>query len=657
MSNEIVVLSEVEAVRKNPGMYIGSVSDDGVHHLLQELVHNALDEAAMGSCSRIRVTLGGDHCEVEDDGRGIPTGIHPTEGVSSCEVALTRLHSGSKFSKAGNQFTAGLHGVGLSCVNALSSRLYVEIRRDGHRHEQEYRRGEALYPLRRAEAAERSGTLIRFWPDREIFKSFTRFEESRCRDFLEEQAFLNPGLELRLRSDSSGSEQVFQGKEGIAGLLRSMTAAARPLFPEPIELSFTSEKLRFRAALQWTAQPEPRIRSYVNCVKTVHGGTHVNAFRAGALRAVNRAARELGHGSWQGAALEMDEVMEGLFAVIDCKLAQPNFEGQTKGRLTNAEVSEPLERAVAESLHAFLRENPRVASVVLERIREVRNARIAAKRVAERIYFQHGDRKINEEVYKEQFGARSKNWHDSAVWITHEELLGKHAEMLKLGKEAVALDVCCGSGVVGAAFRPRVKKVFGLDLTPQMVKLASERLDEVRQGNVYEIPFPDESFDLVCTREVLHLLPYPEKPVSEIFRVLKPGGQFIVGQILPFGEDDAAWMYRVFKKKQPLIFNMFQEEDFRKLLTGAGFVDLEMKEINVWESIDVWINSYETTSLHRHEIRELFRNAPPEARAIHPFKILPSGEIHDLWRWCVFSVRKPGGAQSRDLAEKPRSRS
>ena len=186
-----------------------------------------------------------------------------------------------------------------------------------------------------------------------------------------------------------------------------------------------------------------------------------------------------------------------------------------------------------------------------------------------------------------------------------------------------------------------MKKVTGLDLTPEMVGLAKTRLDEVRQGNVYNIPFQNDTFDLVCTREVLHLLPYPERPVSEIFRVLKPGGQFIVGQILPFGEDDAAWMYRVFKKKQPLIFNMFQEEDFRRMLAGGGFVDLEMKEMNVWESIDVGIDSYETTALARHEIRQLFAHAPAEAKAIHPFKISPTGEISDLWRWCIFSVRKP----------------
>ncbi|MGZ3810008.1 MAG: class I SAM-dependent methyltransferase, partial [Bacteriovorax sp.] len=192
-------------------------------------------------------------------------------------------------------------------------------------------------------------------------------------------------------------------------------------------------------------------------------------------------------------------------------------------------------------------------------------------------------------------------------------------------------------------------KVIGVDISEGMLKFGVEKINklglqnkiELKLGDSESLPFPENSFDLVCTREVLHLLPYPENPVSEIFRVLKPGGKFVVGQILPFSEVDGAWMYRIFKKKQPLIYNMFQEEDFRKMLLSAGFIDLHMTEMNVWENIDVWINSYETTHLHRHEIREIYRNASSEIKKAHPFKILPNGEIHDLWRWCVFSVNKP----------------
>ncbi|MBU2574735.1 MAG: methyltransferase domain-containing protein [Elusimicrobia bacterium] len=640
-AREIVVLSGLEAVRKNPWMYVGSVSEAGCHQLLWELVYNSVDEALSGACSKIGVTLGADHCRVEDDGRGIPTELHPAEGVSACEVVFTKLHSGSKFFRDSYRFSAGLHGLGLSCVNALSERLTVEIRRKGRLYTQEFSRGAPKHPLKAAGKAAGRGTRISFRPDRKIFRTFRGFSGEICGQFLEELSFLNPGVEFTLDRGRDTGSRSFKNRSGIAGLLSRLNAAARPLFAEPLEVRLENRSLSCAVVLQWTTDREPMIRSYVNCVNTVHGGTHVWAFRLGLTRAINRIMAETGRLAGPGDAAEADEVTEGLTAVIDLKLAHPNFEGQTKTRLTNADVSKTIENAVCAQVLASLKKNPHIAAVIADKILEVRKARIAAKRVAEKIYFQRIDRNINEEVYKEQFGARSRNWHESAVWITDAELLKTHAGLFKPDRKALALDVCCGSGVVGASFKGRVKKIMGLDLTPQMVELARSRIDEVRQGNVYKIPFKDNMFDLVCTREVLHLLPWPEKPVSEIFRVMKPGAQFIVGQILPYGPGDGPWMYRIFKKKQPLIFNMFQEEDFKRLLTDAGFVDLEMKELRVWESIDVWIDSYETTSLHRYEIRQLYRNAPAEARAVHPFKISPSGEIRDLWRWCVFSVRKP----------------
>jgi len=638
MSSEIRVLSQIEGVRKNPWMYIGSVSGDGVHHLVQELVHNSLDEAQLGYATRIDVKAGIDFVEVADDGRGIPVAPHPTEGVSSCEVALTRLHAGSKFDKEAGMFTAGLHGVGLACVNALSARLEVEVRRDGRLYRQSYEKGIALAPLRQHGEAERTGTRIRFEPDTGIFRDFTQIDQGRCRELLRELSFLNPGLELSFEGDGHKPE-VFRSDLGLRGLLLERTPPRRPLFELPASVRVKGEELEAEAHLLWTAEPGQSVHTYVNSVATIHGGTHLNALRAGITRALHRLLAE--RGTWQGAPLEVDEACEGLLAVLACKVSRPNFEGQTKSRLTNQNIIAALENAAAQQVLAHFQAHPREAGILAERLHETRKMRLNARRVAERIYLQHGKREIDEEVYKEQFGARSKNWHQSATWITHEELLKAHAAHYDGPKDGLALDVCCGSGVVGASFKHKIKKVIGLDLTPEMINLAKTRLDEVHQGNVYNIPFPAETFDLVCTREVLHLLPYPEKPVSEIFRVLKPGAQFVVGQILPFSEVDAPWLFRVFKKKQPLFYNLHQEEDFRRMLLSAGFVDLEMTEMNVSESIDTWIDSFETSAIHRHEIRELYKSAPTGVRAVHPFRIEPDGQINDLWRWCVFSVRKP----------------
>ena len=175
-----------------------------------------------------------------------------------------------------------------------------------------------------------------------------------------------------------------------------------------------------------------------------------------------------------------------------------------------------------------------------------------------------------------------------------------------------------------------------------MVALSKQRLDAVVHGTVYDIPFPDESFELVTNREVMHLMPEPAKMMDEVFRVLKPGGQFVVAQIIPFSAADAAWMFRIFKKKQPLLYHMFLESDFRAVIEDSGLVVDRMEEFNLWENLDVWIDTHETATLHRYEIRKLFYEAPAEVKAVHPYKVLPSGKIMDCWRWCIYSARKPG---------------
>lgn len=642
MNDEIIVLSEIEAVRTNPSMYIGSVSNDGAHHLLLELVHNAVDEAILGTATKIEVTVGPDYCSVQDNGRGIPTTMNTQFNLSNLELVLTRLHSGSKFKKSSGLYTTGLHGVGLSCVNALSSELKIEVINASGLHSQNYREG---HPAQRLSQTSdfpvwgEHGTKITFQPDNKIFKEFVAFDFSSVFNSIEELAYLNPNITFRLNSKKDSYS--FDSSKGIAGILDKELALTQKIFAEPVHLHFQQEGLLFDCILNWTTENATLIKSYVNGVSTFLGGTHVNSFRSGVRMGLRALIADHYATQWHGEELQIEEALDGVIGVVNCKLSHPHFEGQTKSRLTNFEVVDPIEKEVSHQVINYFKKNSKDLMIVFERLQALRKTRSNAKRVAERIFLQYGTKKINEEVYQKQFGERSKTWHSSAVWITDQDLLKAHADHFETNEEALALDVCCGSGVVGASFKHKVKKVIGLDLTPEMINLSKTRLDEVHQGNVYNIPFSENKFDLVCTREVLHLLPYPEKPVSEIYRVLKPGGQFVVGQILPFSEVDAAWVYRIFKKKQPLFYNLFQEEDFKNMLLGAGFVDLVMTEMNVWENIDVWINSYETTALHRHEIREIYQNASEEIRKIHPFKILPNGEIHDLWRWCIFSVKKP----------------
>lgn len=638
----LTILSEVEAVRTNPSMYIGSVGSDGAHHLLYELVHNAVDEALLGTATKISVEMTADGCVVEDNGRGLPTSLHPDFGLSQVELALTKLHSGTKFQKNPGQFTSGLHGVGLSCVNALSSRLMIEVINGDGSFRQHYVEGSPVEELKKivpTGSKKSSGTRIHFIPDNKIFREFIGFEKPRIDTFLEELSFLNPQVEFTFIAEDEA--KTFHSAEGITGLLEKEMRQTQKLFPTHFYFTAQRDFLNFEVVFNWSTNNDPQIKSFVNGVNTFLGGTHVNAFKSGLRRGLKNLIGAHFAGQWDGEPLQIDEALDGVFAIVNCKISSPNFEGQTKSRLTNFEIVGLIEDEINDQVISYFNQNTKQLTILFERLLTLRNTRFNAKRVAEKIYLQYGSKTINEEVYKKQFGERSKNWHDSAVWITHQHLLNAHASHFENNPEAIALDVCCGSGVVGASFKSKVKKVIGLDLTPEMVALSKTRLDEVHQGNVYNIPFAENTFDLVCTREVLHLLPYPENPVSEIFRVLKPGGKFVVGQILPFSEIDGPWMYRIFKKKQPLIYNMFQEEDFRKMLLSAGFMNLHMTEMNVWENIDVWINSYETTHLHRHEIREIYRNASAEIKRVHPFKFLPNGEIHDLWRWCIFSVTKP----------------
>jgi DNA gyrase subunit B len=636
-SSQLTILPGLEGVRKNPSMYIGSTNEDGVHHLLFELIYNSFDEAIAGACSEINITIHGNgSCTVEDNGRGIPVDLHPELQMPGCELVLTRLHAGAKFGSDSYQKVTGLHGVGVSCVNALSSELAMEIKRDGHHYRQTFSKGNKTSDLKQLDKSSATGTTITFKFDQDIFPGIEKFDTQRILKKCKTMAFLRPGLQIKIKDEVTGEQYRCHYQHGMGEYLQELNEGKHILNPTP--LLYKDEQLEI--GLQWTSFFNENIHSFVNGVHTAFGGLHESQMKNGITLALNEyVSSKLGQNHRQ---FEWPEVLQGLTAVLSIKVEHPTYEGQTKSRLTGYQELEDLEGKIKDIVLEYLNKNSQQALIVIKRIEESQNIMLQSQHAGERIYRQYHEKELFEpDVYKKQFGIRSSNWHDSAVWIANDDLLSRHADMMEAEEVELALDVCCGSGVVGAAFKHKCKKIIGLDITPEMVKLSSERLDEVVQGTVYDLPFEDNKFDMVVNREVLHLLPRPEKPVSEIYRVLKPGGQFVVGQILPFSEADAPWMYRVFKKKQPLIHNMFQEQDFRELLLGAGFIDIKMTEYNLWESIDVWIDTHETTNLCRHEIRQLFHHIPKEAARVHPYRIDESGEIFDLWRWCMFSVRKP----------------
>ncbi len=386
-ADAIKVLEGLEAVRKRPGMYIGSTGPAGLHHLIWELVDNSVDEALAGHAKRITVTLHEDgSVSVEDDGRGIPVDIMPEYGKRAFEVVLTVLHAGGKFDASAYKVSGGLHGVGLSVVNALSSWLLVRIRRDGKEYEQEYARGIPLGEVKIRDAPkDEHGTLVRFKPDPEIFHTLS-FDREIIRTRLRETAYLTPGLTIIFKDEEEGTEEVFHSDEGLPDFLRFLNEQRKPLHEDIIHVRFTPEDeklIEFEYALQYTQSYGEAVYSFVNTINTPEGGTHVSAFRSAVTRAVQQYAQKYYAKEVKRVKLQGVDIREGLTAILHVKLREPQFEGQTKAKLGSIEVKTPIERAVYAHLSQYLEEHPRTARIIIQKVLRAAQAREAAAKARE----------------------------------------------------------------------------------------------------------------------------------------------------------------------------------------------------------------------------------------------------------------------------------
>jgi DNA gyrase subunit B len=383
-AEKIKVLSGLEPVRKRPGMYIGSTGPSGLHNLIFELVDNSIDEALAGWCKNIEVILHSDgSATVRDDGRGIPTEIHPTEGRSALEVVMTTLHSGGKFDHRTYKVATGLHGVGLSVVNALSEWLEVEVRRGGKVYGQRYERGKPVTAVSVIGETKRSGTEIRFMPDPEIFEE-TEFNFDILVNRLREQAFLNKGVRIVLRDERSEKprERVFQYDGGIVSFVEYLSRGKELLHPTPIFITGSRDGTKVEVAIQYTDGYSEMILSFANNKNTEEGGTHVTGFRSALTRVINDYARSLGL-SKQDQSLLGEDIREGLIAVVSVMLPDPQFEGQTKAKLGNSEVKGIVEMIVADGLISYFEENPSVVRRIVEKALIAARAREAAKKQRE----------------------------------------------------------------------------------------------------------------------------------------------------------------------------------------------------------------------------------------------------------------------------------
>jgi DNA gyrase subunit B len=386
-AKDIQVLEGLEAVRKRPGMYIGSTGPSGLHHLVYEVVDNSVDEAMAGYCTRVDVTLLADGgCEVVDDGRGIPVELHPKyRNMSAAEVVLTVLHAGGKFGGSGYKVSGGLHGVGVSVVNALSERLEVEIDRDGQRHAMSFAKGgkveQKLHVVGRAPRG-RTGTTVRFWPDPRIFED-TTFSARTLLERLQMMAFLNKGLEIRfcdLRPDSTVEPVTYRYNGGIVDFVRHVNASREALFKRVGYFAQEEDGQEVEVAFQWnTGYNTDGLHSFANGIATNEGGMHEEGYKKALTNVVNKYARAKGLLKEKDENLQGEDIREGLTAIISVRLADPQFEGQTKSKLGNVSIRSLVERATNEKFGDFLEEHPTEARQIVQKAVQASRARVAAR--------------------------------------------------------------------------------------------------------------------------------------------------------------------------------------------------------------------------------------------------------------------------------------
>ena len=394
-ASNIQVLEGLEAVRKRPAMYIGDISEKGLHHLVNETVDNSIDEAMAGFCTHIEVTINEDNSiTVQDNGRGIPVDEHEKMHKSALEVVMTVLHAGGKFDKGSYKVSGGLHGVGVSCVNALSTHMMSQVFRNGHIYQQEYEKGKPLYDVKIVGDTDKTGTRQQFWPDGTIFTT-TEYKYDIIAKRMRELAYLNAGITITLtdlRPDEEGNlrqPEVFHAKEGLKEFVRYVDRHRTSIIGDPICLKTEKDGVPIEVALLYNSDYSENIHSYVNNINTIEGGTHLTGFRIALARALKKYSDEDDQLRKQieKAKIEVaqDDFREGLTAIISVKVAEPQFEGQTKTKLGNSEVNGAVQKAVGEAMNNYLEEHPKEAHTICEKVILAATARIAARKARESV--------------------------------------------------------------------------------------------------------------------------------------------------------------------------------------------------------------------------------------------------------------------------------
>ena len=391
-ADSIQALEGMEHVRKRPSMYIGDVGSRGLHHLVYEVVDNSIDEAMAGYCTSISLEINNDSSlTVEDNGRGIPVGLHKKEGVSALEVVMTKIGAGGKFDKDSYKVSGGLHGVGVSCVNALSELLVANVFRDGKEYEQSYSKGKPKAPVKEIGNSDKRGTRVTFTPDKEIFKEVTEFEYEILSNRMRELSFLNKGLTISItdnrKKDKDGNAitETFLSKEGLSEFIQYLDKGRMPIISSVIKMEGEKNGIPVEVAMVYNSSFSENLHSYVNNIDTHEGGTHLSGFRRGLTNTLKKYADSSGLTDKLKFDISSDDFREGLTAVISVKVAEPQFEGQTKTKLGNREVSSAVSQSVSQMLEDYLEENPDDSKIIVQKVILAAQARTAASKAREMI--------------------------------------------------------------------------------------------------------------------------------------------------------------------------------------------------------------------------------------------------------------------------------
>jgi len=463
-AEQIKVLDGLEAVRKRPSMYIGNTAEEGLHHLIYEVVDNSIDEALAGHCDRIKVIIREDGAvSVEDNGRGIPVDKHPTEDMTALELVMTTLHAGGKFDHSSYKVSGGLHGVGVSVVNALSTAVTAEIKRNGNIYRQRYECGDKTGEMEIVGASEHTGTMITFKPDPAIFTETVTFKYEIVRNRLRELAFLNRGIIIFLKDERSGAEDEFHFKGGIVEYVEYLNRKRTPVHPDPIFIEGEKDQVQVEISLQYFDGYSERLFSFVNNINTREGGSHVAGFRASLTKCINKYATDDIIPKNLKAKMGGDDVREGLTAIVSVRVPNPQFEGQTKTKLGNSEVKSIVASICNDKLGEYMERNPQVARLILSKAVEAARARDAAKRARELSRKKGG---LSVMMAGKLAECQSKNPEERELFIVEGDSAGGSA---KQGRDRAVQAILPLRGKIMNVEKARFDKILGSEEIKQLI--------------------------------------------------------------------------------------------------------------------------------------------------------------------------------------------